>query len=104
MPIQRTRQPRIRHLQSLLLIVPNRVNERYELAINTPLAQRKIHRSQHLRRHRLNGSMGPQNAADQGRVNSCGSALAAHIADHWRGAGERIAEEVIYVATNRLAR
>ena len=81
-------------------IVPHRIDQRDELALNAPFAQGKIDRPQHLRRPGFDGSVGPQNAADQSRINRSRRAFAADVPDHHSQARLRVIDEVVQVAAD----
>src|SRR5205085_6358429 len=94
----RSGQAGVSHLQGAAVIVPNGVDQGHELSLDTTLAEGKVHGRKHLRRTGLDGSMRPQYAADQRRVNGGRSSLAAHIADDNGAARKRVLKKVVEIA------
>src|SRR5581483_4101022 len=46
--IDRTRQARIGHLQGTVGVIPNRVNQRYELCLDAAFTEREVNRGEHV--------------------------------------------------------
>src|SRR5579862_3334868 len=86
--------------QRTLRIVPDGINNRNELRLDTALGEREVDRREHLRRRRFDRSMRADDAAHERGVNGGGSTLAADISDDEPEPRHRVGNEIVEIAAD----